>query len=114
MTQVSGRCEAAGLATNTNVNHQTIHRAPRFSREMATLICGHLRKDRDTQTLASLARTAKIFLEPALDALWSRIPGITPLLRLLPSDLWEIYQVVVSDSEERGPLYVLVCLRAPI
>lgn len=81
---------------------------------MATLICGHLRKDRDTQTLASLARTAKIFLEPALDALWSRIPGIGPLLRLLPSDLWEIHQVVVSDSEERGPLYVLVCLRAPI
>lgn len=78
------------------------------------MICGHLRKDRDIKTLASLARTAKIFLEPALDALWSHIPGLAPLLRLLPSDLWEIFQVLISDSDKRGPLYVLVCLRAPI
>ncbi|KAG2142893.1 uncharacterized protein EDB93DRAFT_1105379 [Suillus bovinus] len=39
------------------------------------------------RTLASLARTSKVFHHVATRALWSRLDGLTPLLRPLASDL---------------------------
>ena len=55
-----------------------------------------------TSTLAVLARTCRLFSEPALDVLWSHLPSIGPLLRLFPEDKWansydaskEMYTVV--------------------
>ncbi|KAJ6483576.1 hypothetical protein C8R47DRAFT_1281763 [Mycena vitilis] len=40
--------------------------------------------------LASLARTAKMFLDPALNALWREQETICNLLRCMPDDLWRI------------------------
>ncbi|KAI0641495.1 hypothetical protein C8Q79DRAFT_314274 [Trametes meyenii] len=39
------------------------------------------------RALASLARTCRLFSGPTLDALWSIIPSIVPLLRVLPRSL---------------------------
>lgn len=41
-----------------------------------------------TTALARLARTCRLFSAPALDILWSRLPSIGPLLRLLSEDKW--------------------------
>ncbi|KAH7929497.1 hypothetical protein BV22DRAFT_130028 [Leucogyrophana mollusca] len=38
--------------------------------------------------LASLARTCRIFRDPALDSLWSFLKSFDPLIRCLPQDLW--------------------------
>jgi len=43
----------------------------------------------DLASLAALARTSHIFSESALNALWSSLADIVPLLRCMPSDLWE-------------------------
>ena len=42
-------------------------------------------------TLASLARTCKAFHDPALDLLWIDQHSFITLLKLMPSDLWEIH-----------------------
>jgi hypothetical protein len=36
------------------------------------------------RTLFRLGSTSKIFLDAALDSLWSRLPSMTPLLKLIP------------------------------
>lgn len=36
------------------------------------------------QTVARLARTCKVFKEPALDILWSELGSLLPLIRLFP------------------------------
>jgi hypothetical protein len=38
-------------------------------------------------TIAALARTCRIFKEPALDVLWRDIKGIRPLLSCLPESV---------------------------
>ncbi|KAJ7770738.1 hypothetical protein B0H16DRAFT_1411002 [Mycena metata] len=40
--------------------------------------------------LAALARTCTLFLSPALDRLWKRLPGITPVLKCMPTELFKI------------------------
>ncbi|KAJ6454285.1 hypothetical protein C8R47DRAFT_1083133 [Mycena vitilis] len=41
-------------------------------------------------TLASLARTSKIFNDPALDALWYEQQSLVPLVKCTPDTLWEV------------------------
>jgi hypothetical protein len=36
------------------------------------------------RTLFRLGSTSKLFLDAALDSLWSRLPSMTPLLKLIP------------------------------
>ncbi|CCM04216.1 uncharacterized protein FIBRA_06383 [Fibroporia radiculosa] len=43
----------------------------------------------DPQTLAKLARTARVFREPALDRLWYRQQGIGNLVKCMSISLWE-------------------------
>jgi hypothetical protein len=45
--------------------------------------------EHDLAALAVLARTSRIFYDPALNALWNGLGTIFPLLRCMPSDLWE-------------------------
>ncbi|KAJ7983095.1 hypothetical protein DFH06DRAFT_1123111 [Mycena polygramma] len=40
-------------------------------------------------TLVSLARTSKIFRDPALDALWYEQRSLVPLVKCMPDTLWE-------------------------
>jgi hypothetical protein len=47
------------------------------------------REKQDLASLAALARTSHIFSESALNALWSGLADIVPLLQCMPSDLWE-------------------------
>lgn len=42
-----------------------------------------------SSTLAVLARTCKLFSEPALNILWHYMPNLNPLIRCLPSDAVE-------------------------
>lgn len=42
------------------------------------------------ENLARLARTCKYLHLPCVRVLWSRLRNISPLVRLLPSDAWEI------------------------
>jgi hypothetical protein len=59
--------------------------------EILALICDQFAPSDldDRAALAVLARTSRIFCEPALNALWSRLWTIVPLLRCMPSDVWE-------------------------
>jgi hypothetical protein len=43
-------------------------------------------------TIAALARTCRIFKEPALDVLWRDIKGIRPLLSCLPESVVRIME----------------------
>ncbi|KAF9462779.1 hypothetical protein BDZ94DRAFT_1322273 [Collybia nuda] len=52
--------------------------------EIVSLICGFL----DTSTLASFARTARIFTEPSLNSLWKEQKDLVPLFQCFPPDLW--------------------------
>jgi hypothetical protein len=47
------------------------------------------RENQDLASLAALAGTSHVFSESALNALWSGLADIVPLLRCMPSDLWE-------------------------
>lgn len=38
--------------------------------------------------LAHLARTCRLFREPALDILWRELDDVSPLMKCLPSNLW--------------------------
>lgn len=40
-----------------------------------------------TQTLSHLARTSRIFHEPAIRILWRELPSLKPLVNTLPSNL---------------------------
>ncbi|EIW79738.1 hypothetical protein CONPUDRAFT_144914 [Coniophora puteana RWD-64-598 SS2] len=60
-----------------------MHRALRIQ-EIASLIANEVEAYPD---LASLARTCRILSEPALDALWSILPSLVPLLTVFPADL---------------------------
>jgi hypothetical protein len=42
----------------------------------------------DHRSLTILARTCRLFCEPALNAIYSDLPGIEPLIKRLPDDLW--------------------------
>ncbi|KAJ7618448.1 hypothetical protein FB45DRAFT_931670 [Roridomyces roridus] len=41
------------------------------------------------ERLPILARTSKIFLEPALDLIWEKLPNLSPLIKCMPGTLWE-------------------------
>jgi hypothetical protein len=43
----------------------------------------------DRFTLASLARTCRLFYEPASDALWKTQYNLCALVKCMPSDSWE-------------------------
>ncbi|KAH7908726.1 hypothetical protein BJ138DRAFT_1068295 [Hygrophoropsis aurantiaca] len=49
----------------------------------------HSKNRLDKTTLASLARTSRVFQESALDILYSNITGLNPLVKCMPQDLWE-------------------------
>ncbi|KAF8349630.1 hypothetical protein F5887DRAFT_947237 [Amanita rubescens] len=57
------------------------------------LLCGELYhlicENCDIQTLSALSRTSRDLQETALDALWSEMPNLGPLVRCMPGDLWE-------------------------
>ncbi|OAX39259.1 hypothetical protein K503DRAFT_856137 [Rhizopogon vinicolor AM-OR11-026] len=60
--------------------------------ELIALICEHVQNDNINvgargKTLASLARTSKNFHDVAINALWSNLNGLAPLLNMLASDL---------------------------
>ncbi|OJA14604.1 hypothetical protein AZE42_07960 [Rhizopogon vesiculosus] len=42
----------------------------------------------DYRSLTIFARTCRLFYEPALNAIYSDLPGIEPLIKRLPQDLW--------------------------
>lgn len=101
------------LATKTDANLQkaTYSASRSFTKEVVTYICDQVTAEEDSKTLASLAQVSKAFRDPALDALWRRILGVTPLLRLLPPDLWEVQRQPMLHT--RRCIYVLVCFPLP-
>ncbi|KAF8994457.1 hypothetical protein BDQ17DRAFT_1430991 [Cyathus striatus] len=55
--------------------------------EILMQICKHMMYQKPT--LASLARTCRMFEEPALDVLWHSLNGFYPLAKCLPSNVWD-------------------------
>jgi len=79
-------------------------------REILAMICNELAPSddlngevHDLDALAMLARTSRTFSEPALDPLWNGLGSILPLLRCMPSDLWE----EVIDEDVKGDSMVV-------
>ncbi|TFK81954.1 hypothetical protein K466DRAFT_604066 [Polyporus arcularius HHB13444] len=61
-----------------------------FIDELIRSILAHLPKNGCERTLAACARVSRSLSEPALDALWYRMSGLLPLVRLLPNSFAEI------------------------
>ncbi|KAJ7438305.1 hypothetical protein B0H11DRAFT_2105237 [Mycena galericulata] len=91
-----------------------MHRALEIP-ELAEVICSHLsseylyqpdfvRPTSSTCDLAALARTCKIFQNPALDVLWSYQTTFAHVLRCMPSDLW-------NGPVVYGSVYLLDAIR---
>ncbi|KDQ51684.1 hypothetical protein JAAARDRAFT_210967 [Jaapia argillacea MUCL 33604] len=59
-----------------------------------------------TSNLATLARTCRLFYEPALDALWEHQSDLGPLIKCMPKDLWD-----ESEDLESG---LLITFRRPV
>lgn len=57
---------------------------------------------KDRKTLVALAQTRKLFQEPALNLVWHTLESFEPVVKCLPSDMWEL-------KEDRG-VFVLVSL----
>ena len=56
----------------------------------------------ERRTLASLARTSRALHEPAVNAIWDTIPGISAILHILPDDLWIETSVPIQDPLDIG------------
>ncbi|KAJ7278688.1 hypothetical protein C8J57DRAFT_1502549 [Mycena rebaudengoi] len=54
-----------------------------------------------TDSLASLARTCRVFMGPALDCLWERHCRLRHLIKCMPSDLWEETTQPLATEEFR-------------
>ncbi|KAG2123465.1 hypothetical protein DEU56DRAFT_48387 [Suillus clintonianus] len=58
-------------------------------------------KSADYRSLTILARTCRLFYEPALNDIYSDLPGLQPLIERLPRDLWSTRS---GTLVVRGPL----------
>lgn len=58
-------------------------------------------KNADYLSLTVLARTCRLFYEPALNAIYWDLPGLQPLIERLPHDLWSTRS---GELVIRGPL----------
>lgn len=67
--------------------------------ELVSLICGQ--SNLTKHCLCQLARTSKLFHYPAIAFIWEDIPNLVPLIKVMPSDLWEDKQL---NGEERRRL----------
>ena len=86
-------CTAGSISRQRTMgSYVWTHQALNIS-EILHRICEHLPYDR--ATLAVLARTAKIFYEPAIASLWYNIPNLVPLVRFFPPDSWELRDNVI-------------------
>ncbi|KAG0697940.1 hypothetical protein DFH29DRAFT_127128 [Suillus ampliporus] len=47
-------------------------------------------RDADYMSLTVLARTCRSFYEPAINVIYSDLPGLEPLIKRLPQDLWSV------------------------
>jgi hypothetical protein len=65
-------------------------------------------------TLAAFAATCRAISEPALDTLWHTQSTIAPLLRCMPSDLWEGAEVEEAGSPLVFHLHKLDCAQPPL
>lgn len=63
--------------------------------EVVRMICTEF-SERQRKDLVALARTSKIFSDPAFDVIWGRLTSLAPLVRCMPDTLWE---EVVLDSK---------------
>lgn len=64
--------------------------------ELLVIICEHLYDEDDIpnaskEALARLARTCKAFHAVALNALWSNLDGVAPLIQCLPAEVTRLY-----------------------
>jgi hypothetical protein len=48
------------------------------------------------RAFAGLARTCRLFHEPALDRLWCYLSSLGPLVKCMPSDLWKVQRGVAT------------------
>ena len=72
------------------------------------------RTPRGTADLVALARTCRMFKEPALDVLWTELVNLSPLARCLPEASHRIYpgytvgrsrapsEIILSDGVSSG------------
>ncbi|KAJ7983058.1 hypothetical protein DFH06DRAFT_715021 [Mycena polygramma] len=76
--------------------------------EIVRMICDQARVTWSSSqtTLVSLARTSKIFSDPALDALWYEQHSLVPLAKCMPDTLWE--------EQGRKKRNIVIHLRRPI
>lgn len=59
--------------------------------EIQSVVFEYVALDTSTgqRTLLSVALSCKVFLGPSLDVLWRTQASLVPLLKCMPSDLWE-------------------------
>lgn len=58
--------------------------------------------------LASMAATCNVFYEPAMDALWQKIPDVSAVIMTLPAHLWNETEPEVSPRSTHIKVVVRV------
>ena len=53
----------------------------------------------DYRSLTILARTCRLFYDPALNVIYSDLPGLEPLIERLPQDLWSANFGVLVNAQ---------------
>ena len=51
--------------------------------------------------VAHLARTYKLFRDPALDILWRELDDFSPLIKCMPTTVWEEKEIFYQETEAR-------------
>jgi hypothetical protein len=75
--------------------------------EIIRIICDELYLAGLEGSLARLARTCRVIQDPALDVLWNELCDLTPLLKCMPTDAWDITDngVVLVCSTSISPWF---------
>ncbi|KAM5530882.1 hypothetical protein V8D89_015467 [Ganoderma adspersum] len=76
-------------------------------------LCPDRSGSRGLKTLASLARTCRLFHEPAINTIWRSISNILTLIRMLPEDL-RLETRIKTSRDDFASRYFRTRLRQPV
>ncbi|KIJ61443.1 hypothetical protein HYDPIDRAFT_115914 [Hydnomerulius pinastri MD-312] len=66
------------------------------------------------KTMASLARTCRIFKDPALDILWAHMSHLSQLILCLPIDAWMVTEPPTRGEAKKTRIKTKLCLTRPL
>ncbi|KAH9945552.1 hypothetical protein B0H21DRAFT_744900 [Amylocystis lapponica] len=60
-----------------------------------------------------LSSTCRAFYAVGVEVLWSRLSGLAPLIKCMPSEIWEQHRIDTSDAPDDETYFIISLLRCP-